>query len=43
MILDICIANETQLIELWETYLMQLDREEDEQTIFRPASESAST
>jgi len=26
-----------QLIELWETYLMQLDREEDEESGYRPA------
>jgi sorting nexin-1/2 len=29
-------ANESQLIEKWETFLMQLDAEDDESVFYRP-------
>ena len=37
------IANKIQLIELWETFLIQLDAEDDEQPYYKPPVIAPST
>ncbi|KAL7271241.1 Vacuolar protein sorting-associated protein vps5 [Rhizina undulata] len=38
--LESAVEAQKELIELWETYLLQLDREEEDEPIYRPAGET---